>query len=203
VRQAERRAHLLHCALEVFARKGYHAASIADIIKQASVARGTFYLYFESKRAVFEELLDELLAALDTRVKRIDPSRGPSGVLAQMEANIDDVVDYLLSNRSILRVLLCEAVGLDSGFDQKLSEFYGHLLDMIQQALDNGKEMKIVAKKVHTQVAALCILGSIKEVLYQEAMGSNLPPREALVVEILRYNVRALLVPDVADKLRA
>lgn len=202
MRKAERRAHLLHCALEVFASKGYHAAAIADIIKQAGVARGTFYLYFESKRAVFEELLDEMLAALGTRVKRIDPSRGATGVLAQMEANLDGVFEHLLSNRFMLRVLLSEAVGLDAGFDQKLFEFYLRLLAMIEQALEEGKQMRLVGRKIQTRVAALCILGSIKEVLYHQAMGSDLPKREELVDEILRYNVRALLVPEVAEKMK-
>lgn len=202
VRRAERRALLLQCALEVFAEKGYHAASITDIIKRAGVARGTFYLYFESKRAVFEELIDETLAALDTRVKRIDPGRGPVGVLAQMEANVEGVFGYMLSNRAMLRVLLSEAVGLDAGFDSKLSEFYRKILDMIEQALTNGQQMKLVGARINTTVAALCILGSIKEVLYQEAMGKKLPKRQAVVDEILRYNVRALLVHEVAEKLR-
>ncbi len=201
MRRAIRRALLLRYALEVFADKGYHAASINDIIRKAGVARGTFYLYFEGKRAVFDELLDEMLSALDTRVKRIDPSRGPVGVLAQMEANVEGVFGYLLSNRAMLRVLLAEAVGLDAGFDQKMSEFYGRLLQMIEQALEDGKRMKLVGK-VNTKIAALCILGSIKEVLYQEAMGGKLPRRQSVVDEILRYNVRALLVPEVAEKLR-
>jgi AcrR family transcriptional regulator len=202
VRRAKRRAHLLECALQIFAEKGYHSASITEIITKAGVARGTFYLYFEGKRAVFNELLDKMLNGLAAEVKRIDPSRGPSGVLAQMEANVDSILAYLMSNRAMLRVLLAEAVGLDAGFDQKLSEFYGHLLDMIGDALQDGKLMKIIGKSVHTQVASLCILGSIKEVLLQEAMGAELPKRQALVDEILRFNVRALLVPELAAKLR-
>ncbi len=202
MRRAERRRHLLDCALEVFAEKGYHAASISHIIKKAGVARGTFYLYFESKRAVFEELLDEMLAALGTQVKRIDPSRGATGVLAQMEANVDGVISHLRANQPMLRLLLAEAVGLDAGFDQKLTEFYDSLLVMIEQALENGKEMKLVGRAIHTKVAALCILGSIKEVLYREAMGGKLPSRQAVVDEILRFNVRALLVPEVAEKLK-
>ena len=36
------REELLHIALELFATKGYHAAKISDIVKQAGVAQGTF-----------------------------------------------------------------------------------------------------------------------------------------------------------------
>jgi AcrR family transcriptional regulator len=199
LRREERRAHLLQCALEVFAEKGYHQASISDIIKRAGVARGTFYLYFESKRSVFDQLLDDLFELLNSKVKRIDPSRGPAGVVAQMESNVDEVLDLMLSNRAMLRILLAEAVGLDSEFDDKLSDFYRRLALMIEESLKLGTEMKVV-RKVNNQVASLCVLGSIKEVLYRLAMGEKLPKRETLVREILGYNIRGLFAAKVAEK---
>jgi AcrR family transcriptional regulator len=199
LRREQRRAHLLQCALEVFAEKGYHQASISDIIKRAGVARGTFYLYFESKRSVFDQLLDDLFELLNSKVKRIDPSRGPAGVVAQMESNVDEVLDLMLSNRAMLRILLAEAVGLDSEFDDKLSDFYRRLALMIEESLKLGTEMKVV-RKVNNQVASLCVLGSIKEVLYRLAMGEKLPKRETLVREILGYNIRGLFAAKVAEK---
>jgi AcrR family transcriptional regulator len=190
---------LLACALEVFAERGYHAASVSHIISRAGVARGTFYLYFKNKRAVFDELLDDLFALLNSKVKRIDPSRGNAGVVAQMEANVDAVLDCMLGNPAMLRVLLAEAVGLDPGFDKKLNEFYTSLLQMIKGSLELGVEMRVI-RRVNTQVASLCILGSIKEVLYQIAMGRKLPERSVLVSEILDYNIRGLFVPEVAKQ---
>jgi hypothetical protein len=94
---------------------------------------------------------------------------------------------------------MAEAVGLDPGFDEKLSEFYRRLLEMIEQSLILGAEMKVI-RKANTRVASLCILGSIKEVLYQVAMGEKLPKRETLVREILGYNIRGLFVAKVAEK---
>ena len=58
------RTAVLAAARQIFADKGYHATSIDDIIEAADIARGTFYLYFESKRAIFDELLDELFTTL-------------------------------------------------------------------------------------------------------------------------------------------
>lgn len=202
MRRARRRALVLQAALEVFAEKGYHRASIADIIQQAGVARGTFYLYFESKRAVFEQLLDDAFVELGSRVRRIDPSRGPAGVLDQMEANIDGVFGCLLANRARLKVLVAHAVGLDPKFDQKLAEFYGRILGLIESALELGKQMKLVPKRLNSPVSALCILGAIKEVLFQLARGSALPDQRAVVNEILRFTVRGLLVPEVAEQLK-
>ena len=199
MRREERRTHLLACALEVFAEKGYHAASVSHIIKRAGVARGTFYLYFQNKRSVFDELLDDLFALLNSKIKRIDPSRGPAGVVAQMESNVDAIMDSMLQNRAMLRILLAEAVGLDPGFDKKLTEFYSRLLELTESSLVLGAEMK-VTREVNTKVVSLCILGSIKEVLYHMAMGRKLPDLQTLVREILDYNIRGLFVPEVAEQ---
>lgn len=44
----------------VFGNKGYFPASIADIVREAGVAQGTFYLYFRSKQHVFTDLIESL-----------------------------------------------------------------------------------------------------------------------------------------------
>ena len=54
------KAKLLAAAEDVVAEQGYQAASIARITERASVAQGTFYLYFESKLDLFEQLVDDL-----------------------------------------------------------------------------------------------------------------------------------------------
>jgi AcrR family transcriptional regulator len=51
---------LLEAAEEVFCRLPYQDASIVKITEEAGVAHGTFYLYFTSKQAIFEELVDDL-----------------------------------------------------------------------------------------------------------------------------------------------
>ena len=68
----QRRQQILDAARRLFAERGYHATSIHDIIRTADIARGTFYLYFESKRAIFVELLDEFFHTLAGAVRRID-----------------------------------------------------------------------------------------------------------------------------------
>ena len=66
-RRGERtRTALLEAAEAVFGELGFHDASIVKITEHAGVAQGTFYRYFPSKRAVF----DELVADLNRRVRR-------------------------------------------------------------------------------------------------------------------------------------
>ena len=54
------RRRILDAAEKVFAELGFHTASIVKITEAAGVAQGTFYIYFESKLAIFEEVLLDL-----------------------------------------------------------------------------------------------------------------------------------------------
>src|SRR6185369_12065281 len=54
------RRKLLDAAERVFAEVGYVDASIVKLTEAAGVGQGTFYLYFDSKRAVFDELVRDL-----------------------------------------------------------------------------------------------------------------------------------------------
>jgi AcrR family transcriptional regulator len=59
-RGARTRQRLLEAAEEVFTELGYHDASITKIAEAAGVAPGTFYLYFGSKLAIFDELIEDM-----------------------------------------------------------------------------------------------------------------------------------------------
>ena len=69
-RRKQRERAIIECAKEVFAERGFHNASINDIIQRANIARGTFYLYFGGKQAVFDKILDEALVELRARASR-------------------------------------------------------------------------------------------------------------------------------------
>jgi len=59
-RGIDTRRRVLDAAERVFAELGYHDASIVKVTEAAGVAQGTFYLYFDSKKAVFDELVRDL-----------------------------------------------------------------------------------------------------------------------------------------------
>ena len=160
----ERRQQILSVAREAFAKRGYHQTTIDDIVAQAGVARGTFYLYFESKRAIFDELLDGFFATLSKAVRRIDTSPGASPPLDQMHDTVERIFAVLGQERSMARILIREAVGLDEEFDRKLRDFYGRVTDLIARALREGVAMGLV-RPCDPDVVSWCVLGSVKQVI--------------------------------------
>jgi AcrR family transcriptional regulator len=76
--KAARREAILEAAKTVFAEKGLLAATIDEIAERAELGKGTIYLYFKSKEAMYIPLVDEGLARLAHRFSQvIDPS-GPA-----------------------------------------------------------------------------------------------------------------------------
>ena len=67
-RRARTRSDLLAAARKVFAERGYHDASIADITGAADVGVGTFYLHFRDKDAIFNTLIEEQYMHIRQRV---------------------------------------------------------------------------------------------------------------------------------------
>ena len=63
-----RREQLLDVALGVFARSGYHDASMNDIADAAGVTKPVLYQHFDSKRELYQALLDEVGARLLTAI---------------------------------------------------------------------------------------------------------------------------------------
>src|SRR6202158_2659156 len=79
IEKAGRRTDILAAAKKVFARKGYHATTIADIAKAAELSYGSIYWYFDSKDALFHALLEAEGQALRDHVTEAmlsTPARG-------------------------------------------------------------------------------------------------------------------------------
>ena len=80
---ARTRRSLIEAAERIFADLGYHDASIVKITEAAGVAQGTFYLYFESKREIFDELVRDLNRRVRHAMKEAS-SRGKTRLEAEL-----------------------------------------------------------------------------------------------------------------------
>ncbi|MFB6352117.1 MAG: TetR/AcrR family transcriptional regulator [Bradymonadaceae bacterium] len=69
----ERREAIKSAAIEMFADKGFHAAKVSDIVAEVGVAQGTFYLYYDGKKQIFEEILNDFLSLLLETIANWEP----------------------------------------------------------------------------------------------------------------------------------
>jgi AcrR family transcriptional regulator len=184
--KAERRQQILTHARDVFAKRGYHAAKIDDIVAAAGVARGTFYLYFEDKRAIFEEIVDRTFARLGMAIMRVDTDDPARSVAAQIEENIRRIVHALLEDPATTKILLSDAVGLDPAFDRKLISFYEEVGKLLESSLADGQERGIVCPG-DARVFSILTLGALKEMMYQVVMRGLEYPEEKIISQIFDF----------------
>jgi AcrR family transcriptional regulator len=81
-RKDARPQEILEAALSVFAEKGFAAARMDEIASRARVSKGTIYLYFESKEAVFRALVQATLARRVADLAAV--ARGHKGPIAPL-----------------------------------------------------------------------------------------------------------------------
>src|SRR5579859_3568395 len=196
-----RREQVLRHAKRIFARKGYHRTNIAEIITRARIARGTFYLYFENKRDLFEELLAQVLDELRRRIQRLRIGPDQPDPVAQLRANLRRVLGLVLAERELTDILLNHATGFDRELDSRVTDFYEKVIDQIQRSLDLGLEMNLV-RVCDTRVAACCILGGIKEVVLQ-ASRTRRRDITGLAEEILNFGLRGVARPELMAAIAA
>ncbi|HEB2434726.1 TetR family transcriptional regulator [Bacillus cereus] len=67
----ERRKEILETAERLFLTKGYTKTTVNDILKEISIAKGTFYHYFKSKEEVMDEIIMRIIKEDVTKAKRI------------------------------------------------------------------------------------------------------------------------------------
>jgi AcrR family transcriptional regulator len=190
--KAERKSELLHAARDVFVEKGFAAASVDDIVLRAGVARGTFYLYFQDKRAVFEALVDDFLSRISACVKSIELGPGTAPPIDQLRGNIHRVVALALGEPTIVKLALFDATGLDPELDGKLHGYYEALRRLIAESLQQGQALGMVREGDRRAMVAIG-LGGLKEVLVDAVRGAIAPDADAITDEIMRFLASGLL----------
>jgi AcrR family transcriptional regulator len=118
-RKGERRDAILAAALDEFSAQGFAAARLDDVARRAGVAKGTIYLYFRDKEALFQELVRSLLTPVVGSVEALRDANIPIRMLA--DRLVDLFVDEIFGTRrrDVIRLMITEGRRFP-----KLAEFY-------------------------------------------------------------------------------
>jgi AcrR family transcriptional regulator len=131
-----RRDDILAAAKKVFARKGYASTTIADIAKAARLSYGSIYWYFDSKDALFHELMDAeeraLRDAVGSRLSSLPP--GTDGVTF-FRAAVTGTLEFFESDKALVRLLFRDAHSLGGRFERHLGAIYERFIDDIEATI--------------------------------------------------------------------
>jgi AcrR family transcriptional regulator len=119
IRSAARREAILHAALDEFSARGFAAARLDDVAKRAGVAKGTIYLHFHDKEALFQEIVRSLMGPFVGTLEGVFAADIP------LRTIVDQIVELFVHEvfgtrrKDIIRLIMTEGLRFP-----KLAEFY-------------------------------------------------------------------------------
>jgi AcrR family transcriptional regulator len=180
-RDRDKREALLLAARDVLVEQGYHQAKIDEIARRAGVAKGTYYLYFPDKRAIFAELLGGLVARIEAAIVRVDET---AELGAQVRHNIRATIAVLAEDPELARIVLGPTPGLDGVFRDTVVQMHERVVAMLAKALTDGQALGVVSDGPPDLLASFAV-GALKESVLRSV---DLRParREQIVAELAR-----------------
>ena len=100
------RALLLTIAAEEFAQKGYYETKISTLVQRAGLTQPTFYLYFKSKEAIFQELIDLFIKGLSdlTTESRLEPGIDFNSLPLRITKGLSGIFTFFSENQNLTRI---------------------------------------------------------------------------------------------------
>ncbi len=156
------RDKVLQAAKEVFSTKGFHRATVHDIVKRAELGYGTFYLYFRDKKDVFYALVAQVEADLYTAANggidlNQEYGRGREAYRA-LRKDLKAVFESFMNNAAVIKFSR-ELAETDVDFRRDYSAMRSRLIERTRQIL-----IKSRVQGVNFEIAAVAIAGMIESV---------------------------------------
>ena len=163
---------ILEAARKVFAERGFHEATVDDIAEAAGVAKGTVYLYYQSKRDVYFAALkfgiSQMYASLLQETKKVSTPE------EKLKALIAAKLAYFDENRDFFKIYYSELGNIPSthpgGIDTEFKTLYQEQARLVEAILKEGARKKAV-RNLRTEQAAFAISDIIRGVVTHRILG--------------------------------
>lgn len=191
----ERREQILEAATRAFVRGGYHGTHVDDVIREAGIARGTFYLYFDSKHAVFAALLDRvMLAAFEVR-SPIGEQEMTDGAAVEevLREHYRAFLAHVRRSRDLWLLLLDEAAGADKGFTEQLAAHRTAWQRRIRDFVRTLSARGIAGADVDAEAVGWMVVGMVEMTVRRYALGESAPNVGRLARALAAFEVSGVL----------
>lgn len=158
-RQAvDRGKRIIDNASELFAARGYHGTTIDEIVQATGIAKGTFYIYFNSKEellvGVVKRLIGDTMEKIDRKLER----KKEKGFITSIEIKGQQFLELYLEKSELLYMLIGETVGNPRLMDQ-LKEVYEQLAERVEEDLREGVETGEIYPYTDLKTIAYALVG--------------------------------------------
>ena len=185
----ERRAAILDAALEEFTARGYEAARLDDVAKRAGVAKGTIYLYFADKEALFQDLVRSMVHPVLGTLEHLREVDIPARML--VEGMLNTFVREILGTRrkDIVRLIFTEGTRFPAIAEFYHREVIARVLAIIRPILTRAAERGELPDDALARFPQLIIAPGLVAIMW-DALFAKYEPLD--VPEMIRAHVGIL-----------
>ena len=169
-RAAERRTAIVEAALDEFVARGFTATRLDDVARRAGVAKGTIYLHFKDKEALFEELVRTAIVPVVERITTPPPATG--SIRDALEAFANTFIREVATTRraDIIRLIVAEGPRFpaiaDFYYREVISRGLAAMRRLIEAGIARGEIRSSALKDFPQIVVAPAILAIIWKSLF-------------------------------------
>jgi AcrR family transcriptional regulator len=174
-RAAERREAIIEAALDEFIARGFAATRLDDVAKRAGVAKGTIYLHFKDKEALFQELVRTSLVPLIGRLAAPPPAGG--SVRAVLENFAQTFAQEVVSTRrgDIVRLIIAEGARFPSVADFYYREVVSRGLAGMRALIELGIARGEIRQEGLRRFPQIVVAPAMVAVIWQGLFGRHSP----------------------------
>ena len=159
----DRRRQILDAAVRVFARQGFNACRVSDIAREANVAYGLVYHYFDSKDEVLNELFVERWSLLLQAIEEID-SR-PVAPREKLDAVAGFIIDSYRHDPELMKVIIIEVTRAANSFTRTHLPEIRQAYDLIAKIVRDAQSAGVFRADVDPDFASMWFYGAIEQLL--------------------------------------
>jgi TetR/AcrR family fatty acid metabolism transcriptional regulator len=156
-----KREQILQAALEVFARHGFYQSRVSEIARQAGVADGTIYLYFQSKDDILISLFEHVMSrVLDNMERAMEKETDPVRKLEQFALTHLNLIEEKMELAEIIQVEIRQSSKFMKEYDNRK---FAQYLNLIASIIEEGQEKGIFRREIVPGVAKRAFFGALDE----------------------------------------
>jgi len=160
-KNTEKYYRIIKAATKMFARKGFYKTRISEIAKEAKVADGTVYIYFENKDDILISLFEEQMkAVMDNMVEQISEETDPVKKLEKFALTHLQLIEQ---NPNMAEIIQVEVRQSSKFMKEYKNEKFVQYLDLISEIVREGQEKHIFKKEVIPGMAKRAFFGALDE----------------------------------------
>ena len=183
-RAAERRQAIIEAAMDEFIARGFAATRLDDVAKRAGVAKGTIYLHFNDKEALFQELIRTALGPLISRLASPPPPGG--SVRTALEAFAQTFAQEVVATRrgDIVRLIIAEGARFPAIADFYYREVVSRGMAGMRSLIELGIARGEIRQKGLTRFPQLVVAPAIVAVIWQGLFARQAPLDAAAMLRV-------------------